>query len=304
MPRESEAHGAAEPDLSVVIVSYNVREMLLACLRSLPAATAGLSVEVFVVDNASADDSVARVRAEFPDVRLTASRENLGFTRANNLALREARGRHVLLLNPDTEAEPGSLAALARFLDDNPAVGACGPMLLNTDGSLQKNGARFPTIARELLHATGLWGLAPRYLERRLGYGREDFTVPCPVDQVSGACLLVRGEVMRQVGMLDERFFMYYEEIEWCHRIRRAGWEVWYRPEARVVHHWMGSVRQASRRATEELFRSQVLYYRKTAGPATVLAARLVLGLGIARARFVEAGVAVKRRLRSAGLIR
>lgn len=292
------------PDLSIVVVSYNVRDMLRACLTALPAATEGLATEVFVVDNASADGSAAMVATEFPGTRLLASAENLGFTRGNNLALREAAGRHVLLLNPDTEAQPGSLATLVRFLDARPRAGACGPKLLNTDGSLQRNGAIFPSITREVLAVTGLWRLAPRAFERRLGYGREDFDLECRVDQVSGACLMVRGDVMREVGMLDERFFMFYEEIEWCHRIHRAGWEVWYVPSAVVTHHWMGSVRQETRRMTEELFRSQVLYYRKTGGPAAVLAARLVLGLGVLKARFLEAGVAVKRRLRARGWVR
>jgi len=290
-------------DLSIVIVSYNVREMLRDCLRSLPAGTEGLETEVFVVDNASTDGSAEMVAAEFPQVRLTASRENLGFTRGNNVALRECTGRHVLLLNPDTEAEAGALAALVRFMDSHPQAGACGPKLLNSDGSLQHNGARFPTLMREFLGVTGLRRLAMARYERAYGYGREDFDLLCQVDQVSGACLMVRGSVMEQVGMLNERFFMFYEEIEWCHRIKAAGWEVWYVPEARVTHHWMGSVRQASRRMTEELFRSQVLYYEKTAGPLAVLGARGIMGLGVMKNNVVHLGVAVKGGLRRLGIL-
>lgn len=290
-------------DLSIVIVSYNVRDLLRACLSSLPQAAPGLETEVFVVDNASADGSAAMVREEFPSVGLTASEENLGFTRGNNLALRQSCGRHVLLLNPDTEPEPGSLARLIRFMDEHPQAGACGPKLLNSDGSLQHNGRRFPSLWREFLGVTGLRRLAMKRFERDLEYGREDFDALCEVDQVSGACILVRRETMDQVGMLDERFFMFYEEIEWCYRIKKAGWQVWYVPEARVVHHWMGSVRQMSRRMTAELFKSQLLYYQKTSGPATALGARLVMTTGILKNELLHLGVAVKGQLRRLGLL-
>lgn len=285
-------------DLSIVIVSYNVREMLRACLASLPAAAPGLSTEVWVVDNASSDGSAEMVRSCFPEVRLEARSENLGFTRANNLALERARGRHLLLLNPDTEAHPGALTTLVRFLDEHPRAGACGPRLLNTDGSLQKNGSRSPTLLREFLAVTGLWRLAPGWYERALNHGREDFDRRCRVDLVSGACLLVRRPVMEQVGKLDERFFMFYEEIEWAHRMRQAGWEIWYVPEAVVTHHWMGSVSQDNRRMTDELLKSQVLYYRKTAGPLTAAGIRVVAAIGAVKNRLLHLGAAAKRALR------
>ncbi len=291
-------------DLSIVIVSYNTREMLRACLRSLPAATQGLQVEIFVVDNASPDDSVAMVSAEFPEVRLIANRENAGFTRANNQALALSTGRHVVLLNPDTEAEPGSLTTLVRFLDSHSDAGACGPKLLNSDGSLQPNGRRFPTAWREFLIVSGLRNLNRARFDREQEFGRDDFDRECEVDQLMGACLLVRRTVMEQVGMLDEEFFMFYEETEWCWRIRRAGWKIYYVPEARVVHHWMGSVRPLLHAMTARLFRSQRLYFRKTAG----LPARLAIGgitlLGLAKNELLYLGVAIKARLRAMHLIR
>lgn len=291
-------------DLSIVIVSYNVREMLADCLASLPAATEGLRTETFVVDNASSDGSAEMVRSRFPEVILDARAENLGFTRGNNVALQRARGGYVLLLNPDTEAHAGSLTRLVRFMDDHPRAGACGPKLLNTEGTLQRNGARFPSLLREFVCATGLRRLAMRQYELALGYGREDFDQLCQVDQVSGACMLVRRSVMEQVGMLDERFFMFYEEIEWAHRIKSAGWEVWYVPDAVVTHHWMGSVRQDSRRMSAELFKSQVLYYRKTSGPLTVAGIRAVSGLNMLKNELLHAGVAVKRVLRRMKIVR
>lgn len=291
-------------DLAIVIVSYNTEDLLRACLRSLPAATAGLTCKTYVVDNNSPDGSAAMVEREFPDVELTANTANVGFSRANNMALERAEARYVLLLNPDTEPEPDSLRRLVEFMDAHPKAGACGPKLLNSDGSLQRNGAKFPTLLREFLSVTGLRRLAMRRYEVALGYGREDFDRLCEVDQVSGACLLVRAEAMRQVGMLDERFFMFYEEVEWCHRIKSAGWQVWYVPEARVTHHWMGSVKQFSKQMTDQLFKSQLLYYQKTGGPLTVLGIRGVMALGMAKNALLHAGVAVKRALRRAGILR
>lgn len=290
-------------DLQIVVVSYNTRELLRACLRAIPDAVGGLKCVTSVVDNASSDGSAEMVKAEFSEVELIASSENLGFTRANNLVLNRADARFVLLLNPDTEAAPGSLETLARFMDAHPDCGACGPMLLNSDGSIQANGARFPTVLREFVCVTGLRRLAMRRYEIALGYGREDFTQPCAVDQVSGACLFVRTDVMRRVGPLDERFFMFYEEIEWCHRIRAAGFSVWYVPEARVTHHWMGSVKQQSRRMTAELFKSQLLYYQKTGGPLAVLAIRGIVMAGLLKNSLLHSAVAAKRTLRRAGLV-
>jgi GT2 family glycosyltransferase len=297
-------------DLSIVVVSYNTRDLLRACLASIPSAAGAngtepeTTYEVWVVDNASPDRSAEMVAAEFPEVRLVASSENLGFAKANNLALFEAAGRYLLLLNPDTEAKPGSLSALVRFMDANPRAGACGPKLLNSDGTLQRNGARFPTVLREFVCVTGLRRLAMRRYELAMGYGRDDFDQTCEVDQVSGACLLVRRAALDQVGPLDDRFFMFYEEVEWCHRIKAAGWQVWYVAESRVTHHWMGSVKQSSKRMTDELFRSQLLYYRKTAGPVSTAAIRVVMLIGMAKNAGLHVGVRAKSLLRRAGLVR
>jgi N-acetylglucosaminyl-diphospho-decaprenol L-rhamnosyltransferase len=294
----------SQPDLAIVIVSYNTIDLLRACLQSLPAACPGLTFDTYVVDNNSSDGSPEMVEAEFPEVSLIVSKKNLGFAGGNNLILENVEARQVLLLNPDTEAEPGSLRLLVDFMDSHPEVGACGPMLLNSDGSLQRNGAKFPTPIREFLGVTGLRRLAMKRYELSLGYGREDFNTTCEVDQVSGACLMVRGEVLKQVGPLDTRFFMFYEEIELCHRIKRAGWKVYYVAEARVVHHWMGSVKQVSRQMTAQLFRSQLLYYQKTSDPLTVLSIRGVMALGLAKNAFIHTGVAVKSGLRQMGLLR
>jgi len=277
--------------------------LLLSWLREL-TMPADCDVEILVVDNNSPDDSAGMVAAAFPGVRLIANKDNPGFARANNQALRLSAGRHLLLLNPDTEAEPGSLATLVRYLDDHADVGAVGPKLLNTDGSLQHNGRIFPTPRAEFLFHSGLVNLNRAKFERDLIYGREDFDVVWQTDIVTGACMMVRRAVMEQVGMLDEDFFMYYEEIEWCWRIRRAGWKIVYVPQARVTHHWMGSARQQSRASTARLFKSQQIYYRKTGGWWDRMAMRGVTLMGLTKNELLHLGVAVKRRLRAARMIR
>ncbi len=291
-------------DLSIVIVSFNTREMLRDCLAALPAASSGLSTQVFVVDNASPDASADMVRTEFPDVMLIANRDNPGFARANNQALKQSSGRFVVILNPDTVPEPGSLTLLLRYIEAHPDVGAVGPMLLNTDGSLQRNGRTFPTPFREFLGHTGLRNLIRGSRGPGWEYGRTDFDIEADTDSVTGACMMLPHSVMDRVGMLDEEFFMFYEEVEWCWRIKRAGLRIVYLPQSRVVHHWMGSVRQHSRLMTIKLFQSMLVYYRKTAGPATRLAALGVYIAGFTKNELLYMGVAVKRVMRKARLIR
>lgn len=286
-------------DLSIVIVSYNTRDMLRDCLRSLPEATRGLAVETWVVDNHSPDKSADMVAEEFPDVHLIANQENAGFTRANNQALRQCSGKHVVILNPDTEAEPDSLTTLFRYLEAHMDVGAVGPKLLNTDFSLQPNGSRFPHPLRDFLIVSELRNVSRAAFER-YSRMRDNFDVECEVEVVSGACMMVRGSVMQQVGMLDEDFFMFFEEVEWCWRIQKAGWKVTYVPQARVVHHWMGSVRQDSHAMTARLFQSSALYYKKTGSWLLQFANRGVMAFGNVKNNFIHAGVWVKRWLRGA----
>lgn len=291
-------------DLTIVIVSYNTRDMLQDCLHALPAAAQGLTVETWVIDNHSPDASAGMVDAEFPGVRLIANANNPGFARANNQALKQARGRHVVILNPDTEAEPNSLTRMVEYLDANPDVGAVGPRLLNTDGSLQRNGRPFPTPWREFIGHSGLRRLNARAYDDEYEYGRYDFEQTWETDYLMGACIMVPQRVMAQVGMLDEDFFMFYEEVEWCWRIRKAGYKVMYLPAARVVHHWMGSVRQQNRAMTAHLFQSALLYHRKTAGMGERTVMLGVVGMGLAKNEILHMGVAVKRRLRAHKLIR
>jgi N-acetylglucosaminyl-diphospho-decaprenol L-rhamnosyltransferase len=265
-------------DLTVVIVSWNVRELLRGCLRSLaggPRPAGG--TEVVVVDNASADDSAAMVVDQFPDVRLIANGENRGFTAANNQGITVARGRYVLILNPDTEVVGDALAALVAYADAHPDVGVVGPQLLNPDGTVQPSRRRFPTLATALFESTWLQPLAPRrLLERYFVQDRPHDRVQ-DVDWVDGAALMVRREALGRVGLLDEGFFMYSEELDWCRRFRMAGWRVVYLPTARIVHHRGKSSEQVVAARHIHFQTSKVRYFRKYHGIAVAETLRMFL---------------------------
>jgi N-acetylglucosaminyl-diphospho-decaprenol L-rhamnosyltransferase len=253
-------------ELSVVIVSWNVRELLGRCLASIEAHSPGVPYEVWVVDNASADGSGAMVRARFPGVRLIENGENVGFAAANNQAIREAGGRYLVLLNPDTEVRAGALRALVEFLEDHPRAGAAGARLLNGDGSLQASCHPMLTPGRELwrlLFLERIWRRATYRMERW------DVRAPRRVEAIKGACLALRRAALDEVGLLDEGYFMYSEEVDLCYRLAQAGWELWWVPQAEVVHHEAGSTRQAAEAMYVQLYRSKVEFYRKTRGEAS-----------------------------------
>jgi GT2 family glycosyltransferase len=223
--------------LSIIIVSWNVRDELGHCLRSIEANPPSQTFEVIIVDNASNDDTIEMVKTDFPEAQLLINTENRGFAVANNEGIQRARGQYLLLLNPDTIVPPHSLDALMAFMDENPDVGACGPRLLNPDGTSQQSARRFPSF-RGALHrhtafgSLGLFrGSYRQWLMKDLtGESRTD------VDQVMGAALMTRRSVVEQVGLMDEGFFMYYEEVDWCCRIKQAGYRITYVPEAQITH--------------------------------------------------------------------
>lgn len=236
------------PDISVVIVSYNVKPYLEQALRSVRKALDGIPSEIFVVDNASGDGSAAMVRALFPEVRLIVNEANAGFARANNQALRLAAGRAVCLINPDTIAGEDTFRVCLRELDARPDAGMIGCKVLNPDGTLQPACRRsIPTPWVAFTKVSGLAALFPR----SRWFGRYNLTyldpeVASEVEAVSGSFMFVRMEVLDTVGLLDEDFFMYGEDLDWCHRIRGAGWKIVYIPEARIVHYKGRSAHEAS----------------------------------------------------------
>jgi len=264
--------------LGVIIVSYNVRDLLRACLQSVHedlARTPGLTAEVIVVDNASADGSADMVAEEFPLARLVASQENLGFARGNNVGLRllgfgsqrsevrDQRSEGVLLLNPDTELQPGALAEMTGFLASHPRAGGCCPRLNYGDGSFQHSAFHFPGIMQLYLDLHPIPRLMNSPLNGRYPRPLYEGDQPFPVDFALGAALLVRGEAIDAAGLLDEDYFMYAEEMDWQMRIQRAGWPIYCVPTARVTHYEGQSARQFRRAMTVALWRSRLRYYDK-----------------------------------------
>jgi len=224
--------------LSVIIVNYNVREFLEQAIKSVADALVGISHELWVVDNASTDGSVESIRRQFPQVRLIANRKNVGFAGANNQALAQCTGQTICLLNPDTIVEENTFTTLLRFLDSHPQVGAVGCKILNPDGSLQPACRRsFPTPWVAFSKISGLGTLFPK---SRL-FGRYNLTYLDPeqtveVEAISGSFMLFRRTVLEQVGYLDESFFMYGEDLDYCFRIRDKGWQIYYVPTTRIIH--------------------------------------------------------------------
>jgi GT2 family glycosyltransferase len=255
-------------DLSIIIVNWNTADLLQDCIESIIASTSGITYEIIVVDNGSSDHSRAMVRDRFPSVRLIANASNLGFARANNQGIQVSCGRYIQLLNSDTLIDPGALTALVGFLDAHPQVGIAGPRLLNGDGTLQRSWAQFPTFWSEIK------GINVRLWRRFLTC---DGTEAYSVDWVGGACLLIRRETITQVGMLDEHFFMYSEETDWCFRARQAGWEICYYPNAQVIHFGGQSSRQASVRMKAELYRSKLRFFAKHYGARPTWSLGLIL---------------------------
>ncbi|MBX9722221.1 MAG: glycosyltransferase family 2 protein, partial [Candidatus Obscuribacterales bacterium] len=231
--------------LSVITVSWNVSKLLDVSLQTLKRDIEGIDAEVFVIDNASADDSVEMVRREHPWVKLIANDSNLGFAKANNQAIKLATGEYVLLLNPDTEVIPGAIPKLIQFLEEHPKAAVVAPQLINSDGSIQRSCREFPTFLGMVYELLGLSKMFPN--NKTFGsYKMLDFEhdVLREVDQPEGACLLMRRSILDEVGTLDEGYFMLFEEVDWCYRVKEAGWQIWFDPSAKVVHHFGQSIKQ------------------------------------------------------------
>ena len=277
-------------DLAIIIVSYNTCDLLCSCLRSVYAG-GGAQAQMWVVDNASSDGSPDMVRADFPQVHLVCLGSNVGFAAANNVALRglcldsaeAAPGspEYVLFLNPDTEVTGDALSRLPEFLRTTPRAGVVGAALVYPDGGFQHSAFRFPTLWQIWFDFFAWPG---RFVESPLNgrYVRAEYASGQPflIDHPLGAACATRAQVVRQVGLMDERFFMYAEEIDWCMRVRRAGWDIYCLPSATVVHHAGGSTRRYRRHMDEALWRSRFRLFEKHYSPFFRLAARLLVHVG------------------------
>jgi GT2 family glycosyltransferase len=262
-----------ELKLSIIIVSYNTKDLLIQCLSSVLKTPSDLDFEIIVVDNCSKDGSVEEVQKNFPQVKLIINQVNVGFAKANNQAIVNTAGEYFLLLNSDTKALPGALDLMVDYMGQNRKVGALGCKLLNEDFSLQGSCRHFPTLLVLSFQLYGLNALFPRSrLFGRYPMSYWDHNQIRKVDWISGACLLLRREAIDQVGLLDENYFMYSEDTDWCYRINRAGWDVVFLPEAKVIH-FGGASAQLSNRGvfydntlTYDLYRSLFYYFKKFHG--------------------------------------
>jgi len=253
------------PDLSVSIVNTGSRELLLACLASL----AGTAAEIVVLDNASEDGSVPAVHERFPDVRVIAQRQRAGFGANHNTVIRATTGRYVYVLNEDTTADDWGFEALTSYLDAHPRVAALGPRLVYPDGRPQDSAWRFPTPLVSMLSLATLG---------RLGVTQSRGVAPRAVDWVMGAAVLLRREALEEVGLFDEGFFLYSEEVDLQARLHRAGWEVHYFPEVTVVHHESQFSADIPERRINEMWRSRHRYWNKHHSDAGARIAALATG--------------------------
>jgi GT2 family glycosyltransferase len=270
------------PRLAIVILNYRRPDLLADCLTSIYAAPVRCELDLWVVDNASGDESAALVRRDFPQVRLIVSPANVGFSRGNNLALREIMAAggadYILLLNNDTSVPSGALDHLVDYLEAHSAVGAVGPMLLLPDGSLDMACRRsFPTPLVSFYRMSGLARLFPRSPR----FGRYNLTYLDPmqeseVDALVGACMLLRAQVVAEVGLLDEQFFMYGEDLDWCYRIKQYGWRIVYYPHVIVYHHKRAASTRRAIPSIRAFYDAMRIFHRKhyaarTAAPLNAL---------------------------------
>lgn len=251
--------------LSIVIVNYNAGHYLENCLKSIYAETKQVPFDIWVVDNNSKDASASMIRRNYPLINLIENMENVGFARANNDAIRKCTGEYVLFLNPDTLILENAIEKTVKFLDENPQTGIAGCRVLNEDGTLQLACRRSIPVPRvAFFRLTGLSRLFPNsktMAKYNLTYLDPD--KPNEVDAVSGAFLMTRREVINKIGPLDESFFMYGEDLDFCVRTKKAGWIVMYFPDAKIVHHKGECSRTNSRKATFEFYRAMYLFHKK-----------------------------------------
>lgn len=269
-------------DVSIIVVSWNTKDLLRACLKSVYEATIGVSFEVICVDNGSSDGTVDMVHAEFPQVTLIANEKNERFVLANNRGIRIAKGRYVLLLNADTVVLENAIAKTVQFADLHNDGAAFGCEVLNQDMSLQTSCFMYPSVVNNILAATYLFKIFPK----SRFFGRQfmtwwDHSKPREVDAVSGCFSLVRRSAIDRVGLMDPIYYFYGDDIDWCYRFRRAGWSVWYFPGARIIHYGGQSSKHMRRLFRLQLFGSVLIFILLHYGRLPLFFARLSNTLGL-----------------------
>ena len=249
-------------DLSIIIVNWNTKDYLLQCVKSIFQMREGLPLEIIIIDNGSQDGSGSEVKEVFPTVHLIENDHNLGFSKATNQGLQKSSGKYALLLNPDTQVKEGTIERLVSFMEVHLDVGIAGAQLLNPDGSHQNSIANFPSLATELLNKSLLRWLFPKaFPGKERGYSE-----PIEVDSVIGACMIIRRQAIEQVGLLDEDYFLFLEETDWCYRMKKEGWKVYHVPQAEIYHFQGKSAEKDKKRAKVEYYRSRYHFFKKNRG--------------------------------------
>lgn len=252
--------------ISVIIVSWNTKQILKECITSLFDELSSLaeSSEVFVVDNDSIDGSAEMIRESFPGVMLIENEDNKGFGRACNQGIRAAKGEYIFLLNPDTVVLPGAIKTLLEFARNHPKLGIVAPQLLNTDGTVQKSCRAFPSLTGMFYELIGLSRLFPN-VKRFREYKMLDFdyNTVSEVDQPEGAALLIPRKVLDEVGLFDEKFFMLFEEVDLCFRIKKAGWQIWFNSTSKIIHHYGQSIKQIKPKMIVHSHKGMYYYWSK-----------------------------------------
>ena len=256
-------------NLSIIIVSWNVCDKLRENLKAIytPHPTSPLNkgrgvleFEIFVVDNNSQDNTVAMVKKEFPQVKLIANKENLGFAKANNQAIKESKGKYILLLNPDMRVLDNTLENIVNWMDQNPQAGIAGCKLTNEQGEILPHVRRFPTIWDQLAIVLKLPHIFPKILKKYL-MQNFDYTRLAAVDSIRGSFFMIRREIIEKIGLLDERYFIWFEEVDYCKRVKNAGFKVIYTPTVKCIDYIGQSFKQVKRGKTQIYFRDSMLKY-------------------------------------------
>lgn len=265
--------------ITVAVVSWNSERHLEKCLETVKREAEehpGLELDVVVVDNASSDGSVAMVRRKFPETAQIENLKNVGFAEANNQAFRKSRSKYVMMLNPDTELQVGAIACLVDFMEEHSEAGAAGSMLISSDGEIQQAASPSISPGRELwrlLHLDTIYPLAVYPLKKW------DHSIPHKVGAVQGASMIIQRAALEHVGWLDPSFFMYSEEVDLCYRLRREGWQVYWLPTSKVIHHGGQSTKIVAGQMFLELYRSKIIFIRKHYGWLSVVAYKLILAV-------------------------
>jgi GT2 family glycosyltransferase len=268
-------------DLSIIIVNWNAQDLLAKCLHCVEATVKNVSYETIVIDNNSTDGSQEMIRRDFPNVTLIANTENAGFARANNQGMEISQGRYTLLLNSDAFVKDETIDRMVAFMDEHPEAGMSGCQLLYEDSRLQPSCYSFPSLTTEFYTALQLDKLFAKNRE----FGKYlmsywDFNDVREVDAIMGAFMLVRKMAVDQVGMMDDSYFMYSEEMDWCFRFKKRGWKTLYNPYVQTVHLWGGSSKRMKVEMFLQLYRSKVEFFRKNYGPLSASGLKLILGFG------------------------